>query len=150
MSHSVQKALSRRKRLVSPSLDTAPQSEEHAVTEPELYERAGAIKRSTARPALLELVANGALVCTLAEGEKGKKGNPARYWRPAGPRILSVETRGVPTERILTTPPTVGGEDAPVSGEMLSAGTPISIEPAAFPAETGDLGGDVEEPLPWQ
>lgn len=131
-------------------LDSAPESEEHAVTEQDLYERAGAVKRSTARPALLELVANGALQ-TVGEG---KRGDPKRYWRASGPRILSVGTTGVPTETIVTSRPTVGDEDAPVSPKKLSAGTSISIGPAeipaAFPAETKPGPAvDPKDPLPW-
>lgn len=125
-------------------LDAAPQSEEHAVTEQDLYERAGAVKRSTARPALVELVANGALEVV---GE-GKKGDPRRYWRRTGPQIHRVETPVVTTESFLTASPTVGGPDAPVAQGILSAGTShlIATEfPAAFPAESARPG----EGLSW-
>jgi len=130
-------------------LDSAPQSEEHAVTEQDLYERAGAVKRSTARPALLELVTSGAL----RQVGEGKKGDPKRYWRANGPKIHSVETPVVSTESILTIDPTVGGGDAPVSPGIHSAGTSISIGPAefpaAFPAESDDPGVVDDEALPW-
>jgi hypothetical protein len=119
-------------------LDNAPQTLEHALTEQELLDRAE-VKRSTARPALAELVANGALQ-TVGEG---KRGDPKRYWRADGPRNLSDGTTGVSTESFSGAPTALGGTRAPAS-EIVSAGTSISIDPA----ETF-LADDDDEDLPW-
>jgi hypothetical protein len=92
-------------------LDNAPHTAEHALTEQELLDRAG-VKRSTAKPALAELVAAG----VLRQIGEGKRGDPRRYWRSSGPRIHSDETSPLidPTESISTE--TVDGESPPSDG----------------------------------
>jgi hypothetical protein len=98
-------------------MDAAPGSPAHALTEQELFDRAQ-VKRSTARSALAELLASGAVQQT----GQGKKGDPRRYWRTSGP-IHSDESPPVPTQTIDGAPPAGGAPNAPAS-EIHSVETP--------------------------